>query len=84
MLIKCESTEKLIYFDEEGDCYPTDFNIQKMFDKKELTGLDYVWYDCDCQWMTRYHRDSLIQIKIDQSWEELIHHYDSVNSHNPM
>ena len=81
LIISCVTREKLVYFDENGECYPTDFNIQKMIDKKNLTGLDYVWYDC--QWLTHNHRDSLFQIKYDKVWRELIQEYDSIN-HPPV
>lgn len=77
LLIKCDTDEKHFHIDTDGNCYPTDSNIQKMIDEKNLTGLVYVWYDC--QWLTQIQRDFLFRIKYNKVWKELIQEYDTIN-----
>ena len=77
----CTINNRLIYIDSIGDCYPTQRNIQNMYNQRSITGADYVWYDC--QWLTRTQRDSVFQFKYDSFWKEHLQQYDSISNKIP-
>ena len=78
LLGSCATTGELIYVDENGECYPTLENIQKMTNMSTKNGVRYYWYQCD--WYTWEQRDSLSAIESDRIMDKLIKMYDTINS----
>ena len=80
LLTSCGTSKDMIYY-VDGECYPTDKNIQKMLDQKSVDGKDYVWFIPECKWMTRQERDSIIDVLIEKSFNEVLESYkDSVSN----
>lgn len=77
LLGSCVTTGELVYVDENGECYPTLENIQKMHNLSSENGVRYFWFECD--WVTKEQRDSLSLIENDRIMDKLIQMYDTIN-----
>lgn len=62
----------------DGECYPTDKNVQKMIDLKNQTGVDYVWFECE--WVSRKDADSIKTARQEMIFNQMLETYsDSLN-----
>lgn len=76
ILNSCVTPTAMIYYTEDGECYPTLASIQMTHDLEKRSGVDYVWFNC--QWVTPTQRDSLSEIEFNRIWDEIVKQYDSI------
>ena len=69
-----QSKKELVYY-VDGECYPTTEYIQNMVTKSEVTGIEYVWFTPNCEWMSRSDRDSLVNVLQEKVWKETLESY---------
>lgn len=79
LLTSCGNKKELVYY-VDGECYPTTEYIQNMVTKREITGIEYVWFTPNCEWMSRSDRDSLFDVLQEKVWKETLESYPKVNT----